>query len=139
MNEGGMRAAKSIFMLAVLTGCFALFLQLVVGYEVLMPAEAQNPESPTRASENVPLPPEVNRYPRAILAGGCFWCLESELEGRKGVVYTRVGYIGGDLEHPEYRDITTGKTGHAEAVEIYYDPEKLSYEELLNIFFRVSQ
>jgi hypothetical protein len=59
--------------------------------------------------------------PRATLAGGCFWCLESEYRGRKGVVYTVVGYTGGSRENPAYRDVTTGETGHAEAVENYFD------------------
>lgn len=73
-------------------------------------------------------------YPTALLGGGCFWCLESEFRALDGVLYTRVGYIGGDLKDPSYQDITTGKTGHAEAVEITYDPAKISYSNLL-IFF----
>ncbi len=73
-------------------------------------------------------------YPVATLAGGCFWCLESELRSLDGILYTRVGYIGGDLEAPTYQHITTGKTGHAEAVEITFDPEKVTYEELLTFF-----
>ncbi|MCB9988559.1 MAG: peptide-methionine (S)-S-oxide reductase MsrA [Rhodospirillales bacterium] len=74
--------------------------------------------------------------PHATFAGGCFWCLESEFRGKPGVVYTRVGYTGGHLDHPTYQDVSTGKTGHAESVEIYYDPEKTNYESLLNIFLR---
>ncbi len=73
-------------------------------------------------------------YPVATLAGGCFWCLESELRSLNGILYTRVGYTGGDLEAPTYQNITTGKTGHAEAVEITFDPEKITYEELVTFF-----
>jgi len=73
-------------------------------------------------------------YPRAVFAGGCFWCVESEFRALDGVLYTRPGYTGGDLKDPSYREITTGKTGHAEAVEITYDPEKINYDDLL-IFF----
>ncbi|MBI1300269.1 MAG: peptide-methionine (S)-S-oxide reductase MsrA [Alphaproteobacteria bacterium] len=73
-------------------------------------------------------------YPSAIFAGGCFWCVESEFRTQDGVLYTRSGYIGGDVEDPKYQDITTGKTGHAEAVEVIYDPEKTSYEELTKFF-----
>ena len=73
-------------------------------------------------------------YPTAILAGGCFWCTESEYRALNGVLFTRVGYMGGDLENPTYQDITTGKTGHAEAVEVTYDPEKITFEQLLEFF-----
>lgn len=70
----------------------------------------------------------------AILAGGCFWCVESEYRALDGVLYTRVGYMGGDMENPTYRDITTGKTGHAEVVEVTYDDSQISYEDLLTFF-----
>lgn len=70
----------------------------------------------------------------ATLAGGCFWCLESEVRAKDGVLYTVSGYIGGRIENPTYQQITTGKTGHAEAVEIHYDPNKVTYEELARLF-----
>lgn len=73
-------------------------------------------------------------HPMATLAGGCFWCTESEYRALDGVLYTRVGYMGGDVNNPTYRDITTGKTGHAEVVEVTYDPEKITYEDLLTFF-----
>lgn len=73
-------------------------------------------------------------YPVAVYGGGCFWCLESEFRAMDGVLFTRVGYMGGDLENPSYRDITTGKTGHAEVVEVTFDPEKISYETLTEFF-----
>jgi peptide-methionine (S)-S-oxide reductase len=75
-------------------------------------------------------------YPIATLAGGCFWCLESEFRALNGVVFTISGYTGGDLDNPTYRDITTGKTGHAEATDIYYDPEIISYGALVDYFLR---
>lgn len=75
-------------------------------------------------------------YPSAVLAGGCFWCTESEYRALDGVLYTRVGYMGGETDAPTYRDITTGKTGHAEVVEVTFDPAKLSYESLLEFFLR---
>lgn len=74
--------------------------------------------------------------PYAILAGGCFWCLESEFRALEGVVYTESGYTGGELNSPEYRDITTGKTGHAEAVKVYYDPDIISYKDLVDFYLR---
>ncbi len=74
-------------------------------------------------------------YPTATLAGGCFWCLESEFRALDGVLFTRVGYIGGHLDNPKYEDTHDSKSGHAEAIEITYDPEQISYENLLNFFF----
>lgn len=73
-------------------------------------------------------------YPSIVLGGGCFWCLESEFRALDGILYTRAGYAGGQLENPTYNDVTTGTTGHAEVIEITYDPEKISYKDLLEFF-----
>jgi peptide methionine sulfoxide reductase msrA/msrB len=73
----------------------------------------------------------------ATLAGGCFWGMEDILRSIPGVIDTEVGYTGGKLEEPGYTDVKTGRTGHAEAVRVVFDPEKLSYEELLGYFFRM--
>ena len=73
-------------------------------------------------------------YPVAILAGGCFWCTESEYRAIDGVLFTRVGYIGGHLDNPKYEDTHDSKSGHAEAVEVTYDPKKVSYDKLLHYF-----
>lgn len=75
-------------------------------------------------------------YPVATLAGGCFWCLESEFRALNGVVYTVSGYTGGTLDNPTYQDITTGKTGHAEATDVYFDPKIITYREILDFFLR---
>ncbi len=75
-----------------------------------------------------------DNYPKAIFAGGCFWCLESEFRSLDGVLFTRSGYIGGTLENPTYQNITTGKTGHAEAVEVTYNPDITSYKKLTEYF-----
>jgi len=77
-----------------------------------------------------------DNLPIATLAGGCFWCLESEFRALNGVVYTISGYSGGELDNPTYRDITTGKTGHAEVTDIYYDPEIVTYRELVDYFLQ---
>jgi len=74
--------------------------------------------------------------PVAILAGGCFWCVEYEFRSLEGVVYTISGYTGGETDNPTYKDITTGKTGHAEVTKVYYDPEIVSYRDLLDYFLR---
>ncbi len=72
-------------------------------------------------------------YKKAVLAGGCFWGLEDLIREQPGVVDTEVGYTGGQNENPTYRD----HPGHAEAVEITYDPEKTSYKKLLDFFFQI--
>ncbi|MEM1410441.1 MAG: peptide-methionine (S)-S-oxide reductase MsrA, partial [Pseudomonadota bacterium] len=73
----------------------------------------------------------------AVLAGGCFWGMEELIRNQPGVLATRVGYTGGALKNATYNDVKTGKTGHAEAVEITYDPATMSYEKLLRWFFQI--
>ena len=72
-----------------------------------------------------------------IVAGGCFWGLENLLRNQDGVTSTKVGYTGGDFDDPSYADIRTGKTGHAEAVRVEYDEEKISIKEILHYFFKI--
>ncbi len=73
----------------------------------------------------------------AVLAGGCFWGMEEIIRNLPGVLETSVGYSGGEVASPSYRQVCTGKTGHAEAIEVVFDPGKLSYEKLLDYFFRM--
>lgn len=73
----------------------------------------------------------------ATLAGGCFWCLEAVFEDLKGVHSVVSGYAGGTVPNPSYKQVCTGATGHAEVVQIKYDPEVVSYEDLLNVFFAI--
>ena len=73
----------------------------------------------------------------ATLAGGCFWGAQEMLRGLPGVVSTAVGYAGGKTENPKYEDVKTGATGHAESVEIEFDPSKISYGAILDLFFRM--
>ena len=73
---------------------------------------------------------------QAIFAGGCFWCMESIFQIVPGVVDVVSGYTGGDTEHPTYAAVSTGQTGHFEAVLVRYDPTQISYKELLGIFWR---
>jgi len=72
----------------------------------------------------------------ATFAGGCFWCTEADFDKVKGVISTTSGYIGGHVKNPTYRQVSAGGTGHAEAVEIVYDPNKVSYAQLLKVFWR---
>jgi peptide-methionine (S)-S-oxide reductase len=72
---------------------------------------------------------------KATFAGGCFWCMEPPFDKLDGVVSTTSGYIGGATKQPTYQEVSSGSTGHAEAVQIVYDPKKVSYEKLLEVFW----
>lgn len=72
----------------------------------------------------------------ATFAGGCFWCMEGPFDRIDGVISTVSGYTGGDLKDPTYKQVSAGGTGHAEAVQVTFDPEKVSYPELLEVFWR---
>lgn len=72
----------------------------------------------------------------AVFAGGCFWCVEEAYDKVDGVTATTSGYTGGHTENPTYRQVTAGGTGHAEAVKVDYDPERVDYETLLYVFWR---
>jgi peptide-methionine (S)-S-oxide reductase len=78
-----------------------------------------------------------NREEVATLAGGCFWCLEAVFDQLKGVVNVQSGYSGGARPNPTYEQVCTGVTGHAEVVQITYDPETISYRDLLDVFFTI--
>ncbi len=72
----------------------------------------------------------------ATFAGGCFWCMEPPFDKLDGVISTTSGYIGGHLDDPTYKQVSAGTTGHTEAVQVEYDPEKISYQDLLAVFWR---
>jgi len=74
---------------------------------------------------------------KATFGAGCFWGVESAFRQVQGVVDAAVGYLGGTLENPTYQDVCTGTTGHAEVVEVTYDPEKVSYDQLLDLFWKI--
>src|SRR5262245_43094859 len=73
---------------------------------------------------------------RATFAGGCFWCVEADFDKVEGVISTTSGYTGGKEPDPTYAQVSSGRTGHTEAVEVVYDPAKVSYEKLLDVFWR---
>jgi peptide-methionine (S)-S-oxide reductase len=73
----------------------------------------------------------------ATFAAGCFWGVEAAFRELEGVVSTRVGYTGGPLDDPTYRDVCSGRTGHAESVEVTYDPAQVTYDKLLDVFWEI--
>jgi len=76
------------------------------------------------------------KFEKATFAGGCFWCMEAPFEQLEGVIEVISGYTGGDKENPAYEEVSSGRTGHAETVQITYDPSKVKYSELLEVFWR---
>jgi len=97
----------------ILACCAAMFANL------LMAADMAAPQSAT-----------------AIFAGGCFWCIEADFEKLDGVISVESGYTGGSVPNPTYQQVSQGGTGHAEAVRVLYDPQRVSYEKLLDYFWR---
>ncbi len=89
----------------------------------------------TAAQQNVGHVPANTYTAKAIFAGGCFWCMEQPFDVIDGVIATTSGYIGGKQKDPSYQDVSAGITGHTEAVEVIYDPKKVSYERLLAVFW----
>ncbi len=95
----------------------------------LASVQAQNTAISTEAEAS------LEGLSRATFAGGCFWCMEGPFDKLDGVVSTTSGYIGGQTDNPSYPQVSSGSTGHTEAVQIVYDPAQISYEELLDVFW----
>ena len=74
--------------------------------------------------------------PRATFAGGCFWCMEAPFDQVPGVISTTSGYAGGKVKNPTYEQVSAGRTGHAEVIQVVYDPAQVTYEQLLEVFWR---
>jgi peptide-methionine (S)-S-oxide reductase len=100
-----------------------LLLSLVLALAIACPAVAQSANQPANRAV-------------ATFAGGCFWCTEADFDKVPGVISTTSGYTGGRVANPSYAQVSAGGTGHAEAVEVVYDPHKVSYDELLSYYWR---
>jgi peptide-methionine (S)-S-oxide reductase len=83
-----------------------------------------------------PLNSNASKPAQAIFAGGCFWCMEEPFDALDGVLDTVSGYTGGHVVNPDYQEVSSGRTGHTEAIRITYDPGIISYRELLEVFWR---
>jgi len=103
----------------------AAFLALGLVSVLETPARAGVPAAPAAAGE----------HGEAIFAGGCFWCMEVAFKGQPGVISVTSGYSGGRVKHPSYEEVSTGDTGHVESVRVLFDPAKVSYAKLLDIFW----
>jgi len=88
---------------------------------------------PVAAPAQTPAPPAKSAV--ATFAGGCFWCVEADFDKVEGVISTTSGYTGGRVANPTYQQVSAGGTGHTEAVKVAYDPAKVSYEKLLDVFW----
>jgi peptide-methionine (S)-S-oxide reductase len=88
------------------------------------------------SAQMAPLPKPAAGQAVATFAGGCFWCTESDFDHVKGVISTTSGYTGGHVANPSYEQVSAGGTGHAESVQVIYDPAKVSYEHLLTYYWR---
>jgi peptide-methionine (S)-S-oxide reductase len=102
-------------------------LSLTLALVITVAAPGSAADDPTRAEESLAV---------ATFAGGCFWCMEKPFDKLDGVMSTIVGYTGGRKANPSYEQVSAGGTGHAEAVQITYDPTRISYQELLQVFWR---
>src|SRR5881392_3443490 len=80
-------------------------------------------------------PVQAQKTEKAIFAAGCFWCTEEAFEKVPGVISAVSGYTGGKVKNPSYEQVSSGRTGHAEVVEVTFDPKKVSYEKLLDVFW----
>jgi peptide methionine sulfoxide reductase msrA/msrB len=110
------------------------FILFIMTFFFLMQG-CQRPEMP-RQSMAGNISKEEKNLQKATFAGGCFWCTEADFEKLPGVVKVVSGYAGGQKENPTYEEVSSGTTGYVEAVQIYYDPAKVTYEELLDYFWR---
>ncbi|MGA1676815.1 MAG: peptide-methionine (S)-S-oxide reductase MsrA [Pseudomonadales bacterium] len=101
-----------------------------------MTARASDSALPTQSQDTDSTQTQPPVTARAIFAGGCFWCMEPPFDALPGVISTTSGYIGGRVQRPSYEAVSAGRTGHTEAVEVVYDPATVSYETLLDVFWR---
>ncbi len=127
MSRASVRVSGMMFamILTVLAGTLAC--QAGSGASAAVPAPAvDQPKAATAAKRT------------AVVAGGCFWGIQAVFQHVKGVVSATSGYAGGSGKNPDYETVSSGRTGHAESVQIVYDPSKVSYGELLRVFFSVA-
>jgi peptide methionine sulfoxide reductase msrA/msrB len=124
-----MKRLNEIYKVLIIVALTALLAAIVSGYPQIKETNSMN----TKPEHNN----NLRYYPKATFAAGCFWHVEAEFRQIPGVLATQVGYTGGQLKNPSYKQVCTGRTGHAEAVQLVYDPNQLTYEQLLDIFWKI--
>ncbi len=110
----------------------------IIGLTTLLSCAQKSPTSTTKITMDNNMDSKNQALPAvetATFANGCFWCTEAVFEELNGVISATSGYIGGKTENPTYKEICTGETGHAEALQIVFDPAKISFDELLEVFW----
>jgi peptide-methionine (S)-S-oxide reductase len=103
---------------------------------LLLPACGQAPSSPQKNKKNMSSTPLPANTDTATFANGCFWCTEAIFEELDGVISAVSGYTGGTAQNPTYKEVCSGTTGHAECIQITYDPGRISFDELLEVFWK---
>jgi len=123
--------SKYTLPVALIAGLFAFTV-----YTVARPGSESAPGSgETMPSGQAGQTGQTSEFALATFAGGCFWCMEPPYDELDGVISTIAGYIGGTRRNPTYGEVSTGSTGHTEAMEIRYDPSEITYQELLDVFW----
>ncbi|MFW6362652.1 MAG: peptide-methionine (S)-S-oxide reductase MsrA [Spirochaeta sp.] len=112
-----------------------LILLLLIPAPLFSNGAAEQQSSGSASESGYTPPPHDDRYERATLAGGCFWCMEPPYDKTDGVISTISGFSGGEAVDPSYDQVASGNTNHIETVQITYDPEIISYQEILDIFW----
>jgi peptide-methionine (S)-S-oxide reductase len=112
-----------------------ILVALVALGAIFLYAHAQTQKAPSTSSSSGASAAPPAGLAKATFAGGCFWCMEPPFDALDGVVSTTSGYTGGQKVNPTYHEVSAGGTGHAESVEVVYDPKKVSYEKLLDVFW----
>jgi len=111
----------------------------IIGLTTLISCAQKSPTDNSIKMENKKMKVSENQMPAhteiATFANGCFWCTEAIFEELNGVISATSGYTGGETENPTYKQVCTGKTGHAECLQIIYDPAKITFDELLEVFW----
>lgn len=107
-------------------------LVFLISYLLSVPACSQNDTNKFKDSENLDM---TKKYETAVLGAGCFWCVEAVFQSLKGVEKVESGYSGGTTKNPTYQEVCTGTTGHAEVARITFDPEVISFSQLLDVFW----
>ena len=107
---------------------------LAIAMAVAILASSSRAEAPHPKGEQANTPASDDKLAKATFAGGCFWCMEPPFEKLPGVVRVTSGYTGGSEKAPSYSEVSSGRTGHVEAVQVEYDPSAISYEYLLKVY-----